>query len=117
MDPATARRKIPRHLSVPFIHGLETKPRGKRFLVFGGEPGDGVFESRRQSCSSDYGSRNGSNPLGRSTRCRPLPGTAGKTRPDGEGFGGPPPGAEATSLVPGPGQALTATTASVGPRK
>src|ERR1022692_1927043 len=44
MDAAAARRKIPCHLPVPFIHGLETKPRGKRFLVFVGEPGDGVFD-------------------------------------------------------------------------
>jgi len=44
MDAAADRRKIPCHLPVPFIHGLETKPRGKRFLVFVGEPGDGVFD-------------------------------------------------------------------------
>src|ERR1035438_905930 len=44
MDAAAARRKIPCHLPVPFIHGLETEPRGKRFLVFVGEPCDGVFD-------------------------------------------------------------------------
>src|ERR1035438_8252540 len=44
MEAAAARRKIPCHLPVPFIHGLETKPRGKRYLVFVGEPGDRVFD-------------------------------------------------------------------------
>src|SRR5664279_2081514 len=44
MEAAAARRKIPCHLPVPFIHGLETEPRGKRYLVFVGEPGDGVFD-------------------------------------------------------------------------
>ena len=44
MEAAAARRKIPCHLPVPFVHGLETKPRRERYLVFVGEPADGVFD-------------------------------------------------------------------------
>jgi hypothetical protein len=42
MDAAASWRKIPCHLPVPFVHSLEMKPRRERYLVFVGEPGDGL---------------------------------------------------------------------------